>query len=232
MEKTRVLLFLDSLVDVMMGCVESVNPEWCKPLAVNGYHYRLSNTLSYVHPDVDDIAIKKAWDNRNVETLKLGLATEVLTYLCACVKDNRSVDAESPEYWAMELTLNTWPYKLSENAANIFANLIAEVVGGKTTVKVIHANIDMIGPHFIKPRFDHVILYDINEWTKHHINALPNCKMPDVIFTVPVILLDGENPKGKDPKEIVRYLKLVFANHLTIDPVPLKVMSYYSGEQM
>lgn len=228
MYSSRILIFLDALIDTRIGCVRAVNEEWVDDLVKNGYHKRMTNKLSLINPNIDDAAILARWNTRDVEVLKLGFSTEILPYIFSVIRQNKTLEQDHPDFTNTSITLNIWPYKLTKVQIDTFTEVIKGALCIED-VKCVNINIDMLSPMAIKQKYDHVILYDMNEWIGHHKDRIPKIRMPDVIITNPLCVLDSQNPDNLNPKEMITVLNQMFANYFIIDVVPLEMMSYYAG---
>lgn len=223
-ENTRVLLFMDAMVDTRLGCVRSINEEWMMGLLKNSYTYRLTNKLSTIYSDIDDDLVKEKWKNRDKSILKLSYGTEILAYLATYIRGSINVDPEHPDYYGVDLTLNIWPYALEKEEIVTFTEILCGILKLKN-VNIVNRDIKFVDPKWIGDNFDQVMMYDMSEWMSTHVHALTRTKIPRVIMTFPLIILDTVDAEGKDPREIIHYLEMAHAGQFIPDVIPLKIMS-------
>ena len=224
MENVRTLLFMDSILDTRLAVIKSCNPTWAEELLQQGYKTRLTNRFSYILSTVSDQQITSRWVKRDSEILKIADPTEILHMFSAKRKENELLGPDHPKSFETDVTLNTWPYKLSASEINDFKTCLQELFITEH-VNVIYRDIKVCTPLWIRDNFDNVYFFDMNEWLVIHAQNLDKNKVPDVVFTFPLCLLDEVDPNGKNPKEIIDYMALTLSKHFTVDVLPLKCFS-------
>lgn len=228
----HILLQMDTILDTFLACVEKANPEWKSILLSNKkYTKRISNNLSFYHPEINYKQVQEVWEKRDKEILQMSNVSSLLCrfYMNRCT--TYLADEDAPGYTDVAVTLNIYPYELDNEEIQVFREMLAGYFY-TTNISVISRSVRKMTPNWIRSQFQQVVIYDFNEWAGIHIERLRECSLEKVLFTFPVMLLPDITPVGKSVQEIVHALRLSFLGVLQTDIIPLEDMSIFSAEEL
>lgn len=225
----RIMIFADALFDTVAGTVSKMNRDLIIPMTQNGYHSRTHNYLSDFVPSLDMRMFKQEYGMRDSVTLRSSLATMALVDIAKLAAQNTGLPDDHPEKRKLSVTVNMWPFRNSEDGE------LYEVIrqGLRTQWKMLPVHMTYIhpakvSPQFIAGRFEHVILYNFNDWYGLHQTSLPSCPIPDVAVTLPLIMLDDQ--RHEKVNGIERAMQTAYAQHLNLEVLPLEAMSFINPD--
>lgn len=223
MKVHRILLNIDCIFDVMLGCVTYCNPDWVEPMFANGYMERLHNTLSYFNPAIDDALIKKTWEERDTHILKLSPRTNLVNLLAGYIKKSNVGDSEHPQALDYKIVINTYPYNFTQIELRVLFTCLKEILQVNTLTRV-HMPLTEITPEYLKASFNRFIVYEFHEWLLSQKANFSNCKIPFVVVVAPLIYLPGNEDK-RDEREVMKWVPAGLSSIFDLEFIPLNEVS-------
>lgn len=227
----KVLITLDSLFDTRLGVLKSYNPNLVIPVLQNSYLKRISNRLSLLEPTIDDNKIKEIWENRDISILKKSELTMIIYYLMDDTVNTIGIKDEFPDAVKLDITINTYPYKLSNELWIKLRDTLKKQLNVET-LNSIYMSLDKLTLPYLNSNFKNFIVHDINEWSQYHQKSLmtpiKNNSMDRLTITAPIIL--GDNVDLSEINDnfllnIQRAEKLAFSSFFFTDLRPLQDFS-------
>jgi hypothetical protein len=182
----KTYITLDCLWDTLHGTIRKYNDTIALEILANGYLERRSNILSRYHPKIDDNAIKELWCNRDYDTFKLSLTTNMFNMLAMHGHDNRVLEKDHPYKKQLILYLNTYPYNFNKDFLKVLIKLIKEELKCDKVLR-IHIPPYEISNDYIKSMDIHrFITHDLEFFLTNHLSNLdPNKCIPFVRVVAP-----------------------------------------------
>lgn len=219
----KMLINIDTLFDTRLACVHLVNREWVTPLLNKGYMSRKTNKLSALHPDIDDKAVDEAWNNRGMGVLSSSFITNLTEELTHRILETVGEDVENPKFSQYEVTINTYPYELSEKDKAALVNEF-KLTFLFTEIKTTFKSLQEITPRYLSNNFTQFIIPDLNEWTGFQMNNLKQVPIPHVSCIAPALLLPNKECPEK-MEDVIRTIKMIYAAHLDLEILPVELFS-------
>lgn len=226
MMSIRILIDLDSIYDTLWGTTRIASESWAEQLICADYYNRTNNLLSNVISTIDDSVITDGWISRNVNTLKHSVVSNMVQHLARYIKRTTSFDYTHPKACRVEVTVNTYPYKLSKRHKRELFTGLQEILGAWDLLE-IHATSSELLPLVLARDYEQFIIADFLPWATLHTEGLVQHPMPDVTCTCPIILLP-EFHDVKDTEAVAVGLKSKYMEYLDLDVVPLSLYTLMS----
>ena len=121
---------------------------------------------------------------RNAEYLIGAHPTAIYWYLGKLITDKMIHNTQPGGHRYVRLTINTWPFDLSEDAVSVLENAVSIYLDSKIDIRSIHEHPATLTPGTCRKRFSDMFMYDFNAWIQSHVDELINSSMhPTVVWT-------------------------------------------------
>jgi hypothetical protein len=207
--KYRLLLDIHCLFDITLGCVADLYPNEIQRIIENGYHYRTHNFLSTFSSNINDDKVNERYKHRDVALLKKSRRSCFLDILALDIKATKGLDKDHPGYVDYDLTINTWPFKLSNGEIRELFILLSEILS-ITGIKRIHLSPEVLTVSYLKNKYDKIVIYDFNAWLECHYSVtvrkdcLEKIPLDNTIFAFPLICRTLDNLIKDDELEAAK----------------------------
>ncbi len=218
----KVLVTLDSIMDTRIAAIAKHSEGLAKQLLESGkYQTRRHNQWNLLVPNADTHAINELYDNRDMEILKMSVATPIVGLLSELVSDARIMRTDAVERMDVVITLNLSPYIMKNDTAKLLADALLENTLAKS-VDTSYIKMESLTPSHLA-KYDVVILDDIEAWLPNHLKEIEQAMMKDTLLYVPEIIRSGLGEIEAIPKEAPgKVLSLLYAEYLKIEVLPLQ----------
>lgn len=158
---------LDSLFDTRLGTVAEINPALV-PIALDqGHLTRNSDEYSFI----STATYKSLYELRNSETLKLSPLTGCHKLLASAVVNMLKASIDSPDITGVKISVNIWPYKLTEKEIGDLLDLIVDKTGKLVQVEIIDVKFSDLTFKYCENKFDMLFIYDYMNFIENNIKA-------------------------------------------------------------
>lgn len=189
--KSKILVDLDSILDTRIATIAKISDELAVSVLSNNYHTRTQDVFDHV--DMDRYI--ELYKNRDVDTLKLSTITNMVPVLARLSYLLTQEAIYKPYHSGPEITINTYPYRLSEAAANQFVLSLNAWMDEYTPISTT-----MINPAVLTPaacdEYSLLIMYDPSVWLSENLELLMKKPIMGVALYTPEILHNP--PKNKE----------------------------------
>lgn len=192
----RILIPLDTLLDVRLGAIAQKDQELAARVLSKGWRDRIKDEIPNL---ITATELAELYAKRDMETLKHSVLTNMNYFLKRIVKDNliHTVHTRSNEQVVFEI--NVWPYKDIDDA---FVEMLIECVRFHTfsTSSVVVVNIPPLEmtPEYLRERYKIVVFYtDWIDWISLHKKFFEKKGIPELVAVIPALL-----DKDADLKEM------------------------------
>lgn len=159
----RIYVPLDVLLDTRLGTLAKMGEPYAEQIRDNGYLTRRVEHFDGVDMD----AYRKAYAERDVDTLKHSVVSEGIRFVRDLVVEIRSQQAAGiaadPNSHGVEIVINTHPYALSEEEQSLIADMVDEWLVGIAEIKTISVAVEDLTVEMCED-FSALLMYDYNEW--------------------------------------------------------------------
>lgn len=174
---------LDALLDTRLGTLAVLNDIYAVNALENGYLNRTRDEF----PDVSYEVFKKAYEKRNVETLKHSTFTNVFVFLKSIIKSTFEAAVSNGNVRPLRIQINTHPYDLVDEEKAAICQAVAARLREMVDVEVIGVPDNDLTPQHCKNNFAMMIRYEYEPWLKIHLKAFEHIKMPELSLIGPAI---------------------------------------------
>lgn len=199
----QLLIELDALLDTRIATVRRIDPTVAEQLLENpNYRNRVSDELNYIDSRIDLLSYNTAYIKRDMETLDYSKATLLVGYIVRLIsKLQMVIDANNPELKDIDVVVNHYPYKLTEDEKNFIIAGVSSMIGLSDNVSLVNLEPKDINLEYLKNnKVLAYIVYDFNLWSTQ---ALPDIegstmeslglnKIPNLLIIAPRLALSKE----------------------------------------
>lgn len=198
MNTAQHLLFdLDALLDTRLGCLIQHDPKAAADVDMMGYRQRLDDDLSAYCPGVSAETYRQWYTDRTAQTLPHSLGTGMMIRLKAMTYEIAGDVSALPFLETMTVTVNTYPYDLTESETSGLKMAIQEIVADRFKVHMKYLPPEALTPHVLDTHYHYYALYDLDTWLTHHHEALQTQPMPSFPINAPKLCF-GQTPDEAD----------------------------------
>lgn len=223
----KIMVELDCLLDTRIGILSTVRKDVADAVVVdNKYHERTSDRFSQLYPGFDDGEFYAAYATRTYADIAGRVfQTHVVGHLINHCVECRRVAETTPEAQSIKISVNVFPYQLTETQSHELLDTLQEVFD-LAAVELCSYPCHSLTPGVIKGLFTHCIMYDFDKWANMHYEALMPSPMPSVNFIVPAIAVNDDNAEAVRTGYAGKAVRYAFAGHIAVDVLPLKSFSF------
>lgn len=181
MEKQRLLVDLDVLLDTRLGSISEVNDTAAKLLVCGDYVNRLSDDFeTLTNGLITNEQFREAYLNRSKDTLKRSLMTAFPFALKNIMRELTTLAETTPVVDEVVLGINYWPYYLTRDEIEVFKMALTHYIGVELSYTLTFVRIP---PHTFDPQtfsanWDGYVTYDYDQWIIDHTQALIKKPIP------------------------------------------------------
>lgn len=226
-KKQRFLIDLDTMVDTRLGIVKQHWPKRLTADRLEEYHAR-DHVRVWDIFSIDEEEYKKAYDARDVETLTYSFGTQLAHVLRAIITTSVLKAETNPHIAQIEVSLNTFHYKLDRNVTNQFISVLRDIlmvddikVSKEIVTQAVEVDINNMSAAELRKDYEGMIIYDLVDWVSK-TNKL-TAEKPAPTFTVYYAALltdDSEESRRQITEDNVNPFKIVrieLARHFMAD---------------
>lgn len=193
----KILVHIDTLLDTRLGTLSLIRPEAAvQTISDDRYYFRVIDDFSAIC-GVDLPEFREAYAKRNMETLRASVITEVPFILRELIVKLQKEEEETPYMEGLGVEVNIWPYELDEGERYALYLAVREFIGSLTPLAIVSIHPEKLTPELVKSKYSGLILYDLNEWVKHHLETFKTVRFPRVTVLAPA-LFHEQVPQPED----------------------------------
>lgn len=171
----KLMVMLDSLLDLRLGVVEQRYPGLAEKLAENPQYYgrNYEDWSKLSGGRFTTMEFSKWYSERDVETLKHSRITHIVRYLSHLVEEHTVFNAVDEKPKKMEIELNTTGFDLSEEEKEAFVNgLIYFLDNPVLEVSAVDIPLAELTPKVLGDRYGGLVIYCPDDYLLLHRDAL------------------------------------------------------------
>lgn len=190
--RSCVYVDLDSLLDTRIGTLAKIDGKLAMETMLDlSYFQRDENVFKGVEKEV----FKEEWTNRDKITLSLSFATMMCREIGRMVADLKMDDAEQPLRGEVRLTVNTYPYVLTEEEAKDVEDVLMHYIQDTCPVDVVRWPLENITPQMLKHDYVLLIMYDYGPWLEAQTDNFRKEQIPDTVLIAPKLWFQDKMTK-------------------------------------
>jgi hypothetical protein len=201
-----IYLSLDVLLDTRIATIARVaGDEVALSVLAANYHGRLEDRF----PGVDMVAYKKAYQERDTETLRLSTVTDVITLLREIVGALTLQATTRPYHSGTRIVVNTYPYSLSPVELEAFKESIMSWMdvysglGTSLTTETVFLSEKELTPAYCSENFSAMLMYEYESWFGAQSEELRKCPIQGITLYAPG-LYTVKVPTRQEMKELIK----------------------------
>ena len=195
----KVYVDLDCLLDTRLGTLAKISDECAVQALQSNYHKRQIDSF----PNVDTIAFRELYKQRDTETLALSVATNAFVLLQACVKGSLEDIALGGQNEGIIFEVNYYPYELDDEEKKLIRLSILSRTLDTMDVELISIDNKFLTPAYCNENYAMMIRYDYVDWFEMHLEQLEKTPIPKMALIVPS-LYRNEIPNAEKLDEFKR----------------------------
>ena len=241
METQRVLISIDDILDTRLAVLAKHYPAYATKLASPDNLKKWCLRVVECHDEIGLSAkdFRELYRQRDTEILKHARPThffsEIDDFVTECL--SRTI-ADPHKVKAVEIHLNTYPYKLSKEQQAAYCSLLHSHTGERVSISPVYISYQQLTPVYMRANnYSVVYMYDFLQWVLHHYNVTvtdnPSIYAPDVTIYTPSVFasmdllkeaVEATNPKG-ETYEPNAGLQFMFKAYFSLEPINVEFFS-------
>lgn len=185
----NIYLTLDAILDTRMGTLAKIDNTLAVAALQSGkYHKRLIDEFE----GVDKETFKEAYKQRDLDTLKCSVLTNVVFFLRRLIKDSLISSIINQKVENLCFTLNVYPYDFSDpGLVDMLVGCLRFHTYSTSSVKIVSIPDEELTPEFCRENFQIMIVYDWVNWVDKHRTFFEKNGIADVAVVAPEIFTDS-----------------------------------------
>lgn len=233
--ESNLLVELDCILDTRLGTYVSKLDIPAELVFNKGLHYwsRLSEEPEFYTEGLVTLSqFQEAYKNRDVNTLKNSVVTNVVHHIKKVSQTLRREEFRGREIDKVSITVNYYPYDLSKEQVDIFTEAIKHIVSLDTDVYMISLKPSDAHPRVLSESYDAYMVYNFEQWLEPFALTLHNEKhipltviAPALWFNKPIPTPDDIRNTNGEMIDPFKALITMFLATFELDLVPVGVFS-------
>lgn len=222
-EEEVIYLDLDTILDTRLGTLAKMGDEHAVASLNSGkYHKRMIDEFV----GVDSAAFKEAYANRDEETLKLSVLTNMTFFLRRLIKDSLAAAMLQQKVEKLRFVLNIHPYKFEdEEAIKMLIACLRFHTYSTSSVSVVSIPEEELTPEYCGANFQIMIRYDWLTWMDKHKAFFEKKGIPTMTLVVPELFMNAiPTPEEVEQLEMKKHNPFVMMETLAASMFRLKHM--------
>lgn len=168
MERLRMLISMDELYDTRLTMALDFNPKGAMDYLKSGYDTRICDTELYEVLGITREEWLKEWDKRDDTLLRRSTRSRFVSLLRDMLRDIEASPRIDQGLLNFELTVNTYPYYLTDEIIKTYQEVIPELIHPLLKVHFTRRAPERVTPKWLSLNFNFFALYDFDEWIKFY----------------------------------------------------------------
>jgi hypothetical protein len=215
----EICVSIDSLLDTVLGTLSKLaGPDAALAALKAGYLDQSADLFPDIMEDAD---FRQGYAERDVKTLQHSVPTRWLFDLGGLMSSLFEQSLVRPYYSEFVLTINLFPYQLSNAEQVAIRRAVQYWTGPQTRVSLAHLSPEDLTPQYVKTHFACLVDRDPYTWLNVQAKAFESARCPDVTFIAPAIYHQAPPSKETlatlDPKVGSPFASMLFLTKPLVD---------------
>ncbi len=195
----KILVDLDAILDTRIGTLARMDEDVATEIVKSKkYIERLTDRFSSINLLVDDAKYSDLYLKRDERTLAKSLISDVVYTLSLGLQELGGIYDRGIIEGELEVTVNTYPYSLSEDKIKIILDGLGCYLPLHVKVTSVNLSPWHLSSEALSKSYMEWYCYDIEPWLLINTNGLLTNRAPEVKVHLPRISTSGELPE-RDP---------------------------------
>lgn len=179
---------LDSWLDTRLGTLGKIDTKLAVKALNSGYRERFVDEF----PGISREEFKKAYEQRDIETLKMSVVTNVSILMRMFIKESLAIAVQQRHINRLNIDVNIWPYKFEDDLELVHTLMacIRTHVYENAVVRIISAHPSALTPEVAKENYQLMVMYDWREWLEMHKGYFEKRGIPSVSLIAPQLFVE------------------------------------------
>lgn len=184
-----IYLDLDSIIDTRLGTLAKMDQAYAVTALDSGrYHKRMIDEFDGVSKE----EFRKAYAERDLDTLRMSVLSNVVFFLRRLVKDSLVSAVIHQRVEKMCFTVNVWPYNFDDpGLVEMLIGCIRFHTYSTSSVRIISIPDEELTPEYCSKNFQIMIRYNWIDWMNKHKAFFEKKGIPGVVLVVPEIFYEA-----------------------------------------
>lgn len=178
---------LDELFDTRLGLISLIKPEVAQKIFEaqgEDYLYRMHDEYFWKCLNITEEEWYRYWGQRNVNVLRNSLRTHIISVIADSIMMYYNDREEALSSKKVTLTLNLYPYQLSEDELDTLKEVILEHIPVLKDVEYVNYTLHQLTANVLK-EYDECYLYEYHRWMDIHGKVLRDMMLTGITLRVP-----------------------------------------------
>ena len=229
----NIYLDLDAILDTRLGTLAMMGEEHpIKALNSGKYHKRLCDEFEGISAQ----AFREAYANRDLDTLKHSVLTNVTFFLRRLIKDSLMSAVVHQRIEKMCFTVNVYPYDFTDpELVEMLIGCIRFHTYSTSNVRIVSIPDEELTPEIVAKQYQIMIRYNWVNWVDKHKEYFEQRGIPGVSVVVPEIFYDAAPTQedidrlGMRKQNPFRMTESVTAALFRLKHMPVSLFSIHEG---
>lgn len=224
---------LDCLLDTRLAVLEGLDKDKVIDIIDEGYHTRRQDWWE----GIDMAEYRRRYNERNLYTLSQSTVTGCVALIQKVAFELASDLPESPVHNKIEVHINTYPYKLSDDEYLGIEAALAQWISAPVSYQFIYLAPEQLSVGLVNTKYAVLIMYDYSSWLEMHLKEFQNCFLHDVTLFAPKVNLNKTPDKEllkslqelkmdgvKDEFDLYEKIAMVFIQLMLVEPMYFSIL--------
>ncbi len=206
MNKKRLYVSIDSILDLRLGAMNVIDPEFAFEVTSKASYYeRISDDFtSEIKGTLSKTILNEVIENYKPVVLRSSMKTKMYLFLVNICKVYIEKVVSSPLNDSFELDLNIHPFTLNDDECKLIVDSLGKAIGSLYSINIINHSDDLLSIDYCRENYRTMIMYNYHQWLNRYTNQIKVKPISDMALFVPRLYFD----KIPDNKEIQELDKL------------------------
>ena len=188
-----ILIELDALLDTRLGTISLMDEALARKMLDTDYPNRISDEFNLLCPEIDMSIYKRAYKDRDLETLYYSMPTDITLYLNQLINTLiRDGVKGNPQFEGVDVQINSYPYQLTDEFKQEFCECIAASLRLDIDVQMVnHPYSEMTTDFIVANKWTFLVMYNFSQWFNETLAIAKTVPRPTPRTTVISPMLVG-----------------------------------------
>lgn len=223
---------LDCILDTRLATVARLNESVATTLLNGDYYTRAQDKFE----GIDMAAYKELYANRDGETLRRSMHTDILPLISHLAGTLREQAIKRPYHDGGAFVVNYWPYNLAPEVIEAIRRALTVRVAGMGSVYMRSIRPKDLTPKYCKQHYSMMVMYDYGTWLDLHAKAFEKVRIPEISMLAPAIYFKDELPSEKDMAQFkaegmhpLKAVEMTVASFIELTLIDIKFFSVFNA---
>lgn len=183
---TKLIATLDSLLDTRFGLMNKTGPDVASQVTVYPSYFQRT-TETFHLPKIGEIGIKSlsTYKGEIEDILPYSVRTTLWAFVCERMVLLLNANTEMRKYSSISLEINTAPFRLTTDEADVLREVFIEITNGLFDVSVVYIDEKDLTPSIVAKNYTALFFYNPSSWINMHKDELMKGATRDVELYTP-----------------------------------------------